>query len=663
MAVTPGILIIGDYQVQGGDPGLVASWDSLAQTPLSYLRNREVMRITPDNAATGAPTAGSLSCWPWYDGNAGDLLVVTASSATTATCTQGGVSPGWTTNEWAGRIFTVCNSSPFYGIGFQRRAQVISNTANQLTFASGTTPTVGAIAFVGKGQFNDYHPVGGYLNVTELGLPSTRGGSSYQATGLGVGPDATLIRRLFADTYNTAPYFHCWKFATAVGVSAGWGDGGGMRTVMLTEKTRVDAAAAVRGNSIQWKHCVIDLSTADLEAAVINPLTILTYQAKLREMIDWLRTEAQDDANLPIYLVSHRNDLYATTGAGGSPWLRGAHNTIALDTPNVFVVDLEGTEPGTSGDFGSTEIVQYSQQGYFDYGELLARTIHTQVQGIASTASGGFPVYILIGDSICTGPATTAWVTASSSPRISGPTIGTLLRPSNQRVWRRGTAQIEVYLPGTNSNTSGSTGFSGFSGPELSICDALGDIHPDGFVLIKRGSNGSSLATQLGAYAAPGDYGRWIKAADEHYPELQADFSACVAWINENYAMQADMRGMFVILGQNDQAASASVGGTAFASALLPFVTNVWADFSTRSSGTKFPIVWRRPQDETQGVHETAIAEIRAALAELAVDEPQFVEVDVDDLERDKSDNLHETPDTCLTTGYRMVAAMQRIAI
>jgi hypothetical protein len=663
MAVVPGVLIIGDYQVQGGDPGLTASWDSLAQTPLSYLRNREVMRITPDNTATGAPTASTLSCWPWYDGNAGDLLIVTASSATTATCTLGGGSPGWTTNEWAGRIFTVCNSTPFYGIGFERRAQVISNTANVLTFASGTVPTVGAIAFVGEGIFGDYHPVGGYLNTTELGQPSTRGGSSFQATGLGVGPDATLIRRLFADTYTTAPYFHCWKYATAVGVSVGWGDGGSIRTPFLAEKTRVDAAATARGNAIAWKHAVIDLSTADLEAAIVSPATILTYEAKLREMIDWLRTVVQDNADLPIYLVSHRNDLFATTGAGASPWLRAAHAAIVLDTANVTIVDLESTEPGTSGEFGTTEIVQYSQQGYFDYGEKVARAIRNQTLGVASTASGGFPVYILIGDSICTGPATTAWVTASVSPRITGPTIGSLLRPSNQKVWRRGTTSIEVFLPGTNSNTSGSTGFAAYSGPELSICAALGDIHPDGFALIKRGSNGSALATQLGAYAAPGDYGRWIKAADEHYPELQDDFAGCVQYINENYDKQADMRGMFAILGQNDQAASASVGGTAFAAALLPFVTNVWTDFSTRSSGTRFPIVWRQPQDETASVNATAIAEIRAALAELAETEPQFAVVDVDDLERDKTDNLHETPDSCVETGYRMVAAMQRIAI
>ena len=662
MAATPGVLYIGGFHVQGGNPGLNATADGLLQSTLRSLLDRDVLRITPDHATTGAPTAGSLSCWPWYDGNAGSTTYVVASSTTTTATVS--PSPGWTVNAFAGRVMTVCNTAPINGVGFAQRITITSNTADTVTFGATTAPTVGATFFIGIGRFNDYHPIAGWLDLSEVGNPSTRGGSSYQTSGLGVGPDATLVRRLLEDVYDEAPYFHLWKFGTSNTVNTGWADSpnDAARAGFLAELVRVDAAATARGNTIDWAYAIIDLSMADLVAAGSNPLLILTYEDRLREMIAWLRSAAvTDNPDLGIVLVNHRSDMWSTTAAGGAPFFRAMHVSIAADTDHVAIVDMEGARIGVQvgvADTPATEVKYYAQAEYFRMGDLISEAIERLRLGTPATPSGGFPVYLSFGDSIFVGEATAAWVLASNSTAISGPTVGSLLRPSNQKVWNRQTGVLETFLPGTNSNTSGSV--SAFSGPLLSIMAELSELHPGGFAVVHRASYSSALATEALAYDGSIG-GRWIKAADEHYTELQADYAACVQYVNEVLGKQVDLKGMFVSLGHNDQTVAG--GGAAFAAALQAFCNDLWADFPTRTSGRKAPIIWRRPQDDAAGVNASRMAELRAGLAAMAALENQFRATDVDGLERDRDDNLHEAPRTSVTTGERMVADLLRVAI
>lgn len=658
MAIVPGILLTGGRHIQGGDPGLAASWDSLAQTTLSYLRDRTVLRITPDNASTGAPTASALDCYPWYDGNANDdLLVVTASSTTSATCTQGGVSPGWTTDEWVGRTATFLNLTPFAGIGFQRRAVVTANTANVLTFAAGTAPAVGAIAFVGKGRFRDYHPVSGWINATGDGSISLRGGSAWQANGLGVGYDAGLIRHLFEGAYKESPYFHCWKYASIGPIITHWGDSpyDAGKAPMLLEYARVTAAATALGNTIDWQVAVIDYFEEDLQQAIASPFTILTYETRLREFMAWLTTTFGVEK---FVLINHRSDTRALTAAGGAPWLRAAHVAIARDTANVGIVDFEGEDPGIAGDHGSADIKFLSLPAYIKGGKTIGAMIQRLNAGVSvAETNGGFPVYIYLGDSTAVGQATSAWTLALGSERISGPTVGSLVRPTNQKIWNRVANDLQTYTPHTNSNTSGSV--TATAAHDLSIMAALGELHPNGFALVKRGSNSSALATELSTYSA-GSGGRWMKSANQHYPELQADFADCVAYINETLGMQADMRGAFITLGTNDQSA---IGGAAFAAALPGFCEDIWTDFGTRTGGEKFPISWRLPQTGIAPEIPAELALVQGALLDLEAAESQLVVVNVDDLERDRSDNLHETPESAVVCGDRMVTKLRTRAI
>jgi hypothetical protein len=276
--------------------------------------------------------------------------------------------------------------------------------------------------------------------------------------------------------------------------------------------------------------------------------------------------------------------------------------------------------------------------------------------------SNGLPLYLMLGDSIAVGEIETSWTTNSNSPELSGPNPPSLLRPTNQIIWNRGTGVGETYLPHTNSNTSGSVNGAPFAGPDLSIMAELGKRHPSGFILVKRGSYSSTLAASGLAYdSVTGNGGRWTKAANEHYPQLLQDFQNAVQWVNTVLGKQVDVRGAFVILGHNDQAVAG--GGAVFASALPQFCQDLWDDFSTRTDGSKFPVMFRQPQDTVTGTVAAQMELVRAAIQERADAEPQFAAIDVDGLEVDRVDGLHETPETAVETGRRMVAALRLRAL
>ncbi len=661
MATVPGVLLIGGFHIQGGNPGMNAVANGILESNLRFFQDRDLMRIVPDNPANGGPTADSLSCWPWYDGGADTTFYTVASSSTTTITVSG---TPWTTNQWAGRLVSIRNTSPLAGVGFAQRFAVTSNTNNTLTFAATTAPTVGATFILGLGRFTDYHPVGGWLDAdTESGSASTRGGSSWQTAGNGVGPDATMVRKLLTEVYPTAPYFHLAKWGDTTAVATGWADtpNDSARANFLLEMTRIAAAATARGNTIAWGDCLIDLSENDVVAAISAPSQILLYEARLRQMIAWLRSSAVlNNANARIVLVNHRVDQRAVSAPAATPFVRAAHLSIARDTAGVGILEMEGRRVANSGDAANADKVYYAQQEYFYYGEQAVRVMQQLSLGAASTVEGGFPVYLILGDSIMIGEATANWTSNSNSPSISGPTVGSLLRPSNQLIWNRGTGALEVYLPHTNSNTSGSSGASSFAGPDLSILAELGLRHPDGFAVVKRASYAAALATQVSAYSN-GDGGRWIKAASQHYSELLADYRKAAQYINEILGRQVDVRGAFVSLGHNDSTVEG--GGATFAANVRAFCDDLWRDFGTRTSGRKFPVAWRRPQPDAAGAILAEVTTVRTSLAEQAVRETQFRVIDVDGLERDRDDRLHETPETAVITGRRMTRDLQAVAI
>jgi len=662
MATVPGVIYFCEHHGQGGNPGMPNVADGLMSTLLQNMLDREVLRITPDNATTGAPTSASLSCWPFYDGNMGTTFFQVASSTTTTITVS--PSPVWTTNEWAGRRLTEINTAPVPTVGFRQRMSVISNTADTLTFGATSAPTVGAYFFLGTGRFTDYHPIAGWLDINEFGLvPSSRGGSSFASTG-GIGPDATLIRRLFEDVYDEAPYFHLWKVATAAPVSTGWADSpnNSQRAAFALELARVVAAASAHGNTIAWNEAIIDLSMSDLIAAVSAPLIALAYKARLLEMIAWIKTTL-GNSDLRVVLVNHDERLWSTTAPLAAHYWRGLHREVAVELSNVAIVDMNGARIGrqivSPGDTPATEVKYYAQAEYFTMGERMSHAIARLQAGTPDVAAGGMPLYYMIGDSIMVGPANVTWVTNSNSPLISGPNPPSLLRPAHQKILNHGVGVLEVYEPGVNSNTAGTV--QSASGPDLSFMAQLGLLHPDGFAVVKVATNGSALASEAQAYIPGVSGGRWKKSSAENYTVLLACRDEAIADINATYAKQADARGIAVSLGHNDH--SVVGGGAAFAAELPNFVRDLRADLSTRTSGAALPISWRRPQLDAQGVNVVEMQPVRDALQTQMDSDGQFVFVDADDLERSRDDNLHETPESSVKQGERHVAALQLISL
>lgn len=673
MATTPGIVYICDFHGQGGNPGMnsngapIQAGSQVLVSDAQKLNDRAAHRFVPDVAATGEPNGDTISCWPWYDANgmAGSNFTVASSTTTTITVSP---SPGWTTNQWAGRKCTILTQDGFFnGLGFTNRIPVVSNTADTITFAAlGSAPTVGAKFFLGAGRFTDYHVVSGQLSATEAfaGKTSSRSGSSYSAGGVGIGPDATLLRRLLEDVYPAAPYFHFWKYANATPIRTGWADApnNSERAIFLTEKARVDAAAAERGNTISWQVAILDMSMTDLTSVTGDPAQILLYRARLEQMIAWLRSsEFSNNPNLKIVLVTHRQDMWGATLPAVAAYLRGEHRATVYFGSNIAIADMEGQPIAFSGEPRNAEAKYYTVDAYLKMGHLMADTIVRMGLSVPATPSGAMPVYLLLGDSIAMGQVTGAWVDDSSSIEISGPNPDNIIRPANQMVWNRLNQVVETYKPADNSNTSGSLNL--LAGPELALCAELGKLHPDGFVLIKRASAGSALAIQAAPYGVDGiSGGRWMKSVlGEHYGELQEDFAGCTRYINQTLGKQVDVRGAFVVLGAND--GQTVGGGAAFTAGIKTFCDDLWADFSTRTSGRKFPILWRRPQVDAAGMIAAEINAVREALAVQANRESQFRVVDVDGLERDRADNLHETPETAITHGRRSIRELSKVAL
>jgi len=658
VAAIPGVLLIGDFSIQGGAPGLRAVLENIAepQTRLGYLGDRTVMRIVPDNPANGEPTNAFR---PWYDWAASDTIyTVGSSTATTITVSS---SPGWTVDQFAGRLITVVNS---FFLGYERRMPCLSNTADTLTFAAGTVPTVGNIFFIGEGRMRDYHAAAGWLTNGELLSPtfSKRGGSSAQTNGQGVGPDATLVRALVERVYTGPDKCYVVKWGNVGPVSTAWADSpnDSARANLLAEKVRIDAAAAADGgNTIAWDVAVIDQTIVELGAWPFDPFVLpLAYPTRLQQMIAWLRSPAMcNNPNLLVVLVNHRSDLLSASVPGGAPFIRQHHVAVSRADANVVLIDMEGAKPGVAGDFANAQVIYYAQQEYFRLGEMIAERIRLHKLGVAPAFSNGIPTYLMLGDSIAVGEIASAWTTNAASVELSGPNFPSLVRENNQIIWVRGDDNGQVYHPHTNSNPSGSVNGAPFAGPDLSIMAELGKRHPDGFLLVKRASYSSTLAASGLAYnPTSGNGGRWIKGANEHYAEMVHDFTRATQWVNEVLGKQIDLRGAYVLLGHNDQAVAG--GGTMFADAIENFCLDLWGDFGTRTDGDMFPIVWRVPMANVVGANAVEMPIVRAAITELAASQARLRAVNVDGLEVDRDDGLHETPETAVETGRRMTAAL-----
>lgn len=679
MATVPGILYLSSYMGQGGNPAL-----ELVAAPvgsqLQYLNDRELYRFVPMN---NDGTQGS-GFKPWYDGSAGTLLIVdeAGSSSSTIRVTP---SPGWTTNEHAGRTATLLpqdgTATALHALlqptqQLQRYHTIVSNTADTLT-VTGTVDFGGLTDWgvrVGTGRFVVYHAVPGLVG------PLESGGSPWQAAGFGIGPDVRMVPEIAKRIYPSSPYFYFAKWCHPSALATHWVSGGANRTSLLSELQRIAAAAALEGNVIRWELVIVDVADNDLgELAANNALAathLLAYQTNMTDLVNWLRSNSVlQNTSAPYNFVSNSTikaqitnphpDLWGVGAPNAAGVMRSANFTIASTLTGVGLIEM--ADAAFAPLAGSRETCNlnaerkfYSFQSMLGFGEKSVTLFQRQLAGLSSAvAVNGFPMYAIIGDSIEVGTITQPWMSNTASLTLIGPGPSGTVKPEGQYIFNAVANQFERYNPNTNSNTSGT--ISSLAGPEAAIIAALALQHPGGFGIVKRACNGSTLARAVAFDpGGGGSGGRWTKAAGEHYTQLLSLVASAKSFVNTIYGKQTDFRGVLVSLGHNDAVSPSD--GTAYAAALPTFCQDLWNDLTTRTSGKKFPIIFRRPQLEP-AVNTSAMQSVRAALESVAKVEGQVRVVDVDDLERDRLDNLHETPESAIIHGRRAAAALVAASI
>lgn len=673
MADVPGILIFGGFHTQGGSKpaSIISAAGAYSTLDVGSL---DLHRVYPDNGTTGAPQAVALDWFPWFDGSAGgvdatDIFTVASSTADTVTVTP---DPGWSINEWDGFLVTTTNAT---GLGFKNRQfEVESNTSDTVTIVAAawtSNPTAATEGiFFNEGRWRDYSAHAGWLAFTELAVAiSTRGGSSWESAGQGIGPDAGLIREVLDNVYTVPPYFQVAKWAVTATTVAGYSDSpGSARAAFLVEKARWDAAWTVlaNGDTLDWQWVVMDLSTNDVEdwePISGNPGNTLLYQDSVTEAIAWLRSAAVfDNASLKILLVNHDADIEGVTSPGGTVFANAVHRAVELADDNVRVVNLDGRGLLTRGDAGLLQPSEnrnyYEAPVYWnDYPKLVREGMEILLLGAVPNYDGAVPTYIMIGDSIFVGPITAAYLAQLDHQEITdGP------RDPKQGIWNDSSKTVEPYDAIDNSNTSGST--TAVAAEECSLLVELQRLHPvTGCIIIKRASNSSTLIADVATYTGAGvSGGRWSTTqAAEHYAALGPLVDSATSYINTTLGKQVDLKAIIVSLGAND--GTVTGGGALFAADLPLFVSALRADFSTRTSGSETPILWRRPQLGINSADEDETIAIRAALAAQAASDARFVDVDFDNIARDASGNIHETPSGSVNGGRLIAAALETVSI
>lgn len=653
MAAVPGILHIAGWHGHGGKPSLQARFSLTVPNPLDAFNDPQLKQCVPCNA-DGSEMA-SPTFTPYYDGVAGTEYQVASSTNNTVTFTG---SPGFTTNAHVNRA-----ASPVQLVMDIATVRTITaNTANQLTVGTNwaVNPAPGSFVRVGTGRFLSYQATYGLLGVLTAGF-GLNAGSAWQTLGQGVGADVVAVRDFHKRVYTGTPYFYYGKFCGTGALGATWGTGQSERVVLEAELARMAAAAALQGNTIAWKTLVLDLSSEDIRLA---PTYLASYQTNLAAFITALKGAGLlNNSGLFVELVTHHPNLYIQSVPGAAFVVRGIHQEYArTNAATTKIIDMAAerfAQPnetvGSPNEQGDP--AYYITTAYHNQGRRIVDNHIFLTNGVSGSAAVGLPVYLDLGDSICVGGLTAQLITELNSRQLLGDGPGTV-RPARQRIYNRGSG-IVTYDPLTTSNTSGS--ITNTAGPDITKTSELDKIHGiNGYLYIKRGSNGSSLTTTAFAYdPGTGANGRWEQSANQHFQELVTDVKNAYALIVQA-GFIPDLRGIFVTLGDNDTVPN---GGADFAAALPQFVAELRGAVSTRTSGPSVPIAWRRPWLNPSFGIPAERQMIRDAIQAMAQTDPRFRWYDVDDLEKARSDGIHETPESILISGKRAVNCIQQIAI
>lgn len=417
-----------------------------------------------------------------------------------------------------------------------------------------------------------------------------------------------------------------------------------------------NAVAAAGADTLQAKWILLDGSDQDIRNWATKGAT---FEADLRALITWCRSTF-NGADAKVLLVQPPLEYYQASQPGAALLVRQIQAMISRDTANVGLVEQNGAQfPGGAGGVAHVDPAGdktcMSTEDYLLQGARVFGAWRTMLAPPSTAPLGrSLAMMVTFGDSIEAGPIQAVAMALSASASLLGAGPGTVR--SGQYVWNGAAQALQLFDVLSNANTLGTV--NTFVGPVATYTSELAKYYPNGILVVHMGVNGASLCDPL---AVSNGYGRFRKADGTHYTTLLQNTRAAIrAALTQAYVNGAawdgrtvDLLGFGINLGTND--AGTAGNGATFLAEARQLVADLRSDFGTRAAGRATPVVWARPhKDHINGTAAERTA-VRESLRLLALEDPQVVVADMDDLELDRTDHLHDCVEASLARGRRMV--------
>jgi len=488
----------------------------------------------------------------------------------------------------------------------------------------------------GAGAFVRYHYVRGLI------VPGAQG-DNWTTGGGGITPCTMLMNALWA-RHPTG--FKLLKYAVPSAGFGQWQPGGAAWNAALAEWTKMVAAAAATGDTLDLRACIVDCSATDIVAES------LSYSADAQAFVNGFRATYSPTALITI--VSHRADLHLpSTGAAFAA--RVLNQNLALANPRVTVFDMNWAEFGADGTTGGLAPGPnqdvYETIDYVDAGQRLGRHLELHLANAApppkGVDGGGIATHVLIGDSnMLTAFLDQRFVVPGDQASLLGEP-GRTVR-DGQFLWDAQNREVVPYDVLGTTNSLGST--EKWVGPECTYLKRAFAASPGGVVVFKYAQGGAALTSPL----YPGVWDAIRRSWKEFTIAVARDLGRTV-----------DCRGVTIMLGRNDGYVDSTAN--AFAARAPSFVDECRAAFTTRTDGPPLAVVWVQPSPHadlvlggtTQG-SAASLEHVRRVIADLPSRRPRVhVLLDPDaryELRRD--DRLHYGGEAVLRIGYDAAEAI-----